>query len=90
MQVTNLDWDDDNISHIARHEVIPEEVEEVCFSHSSCIETARKSLYYITGQTETGRYLFLAAKCLGHGKARIITARDMDQKEKIRYKKRRK
>lgn len=89
MRVTNLQWDEDNIFHIARHEVGPEEAEEVCFSHSSCIEKARGKLYYITGRTEAGRYLFVVGKYLGRGEARVITARDMDQKEKARYKKRR-
>lgn len=90
MRVTNLEWDEDNIFHIARHEVSPEEAEEACFSYSSCIEKAKGELYYITGQTEAGRYLFLVVKYIGRGKAKVITARDMDRKEKARYKKRRK
>ena len=90
MQVTNIEWYEENISHIARHGVSPEETEEVCFSRSSCIETGKGELYYITGQTEAGRYLFIVVKYLGHGKAKVITARDMDGKEKARYKKRRK
>lgn len=90
MRVTNLEWDEDNVFHLARHEVSLEEAEEACFSRSSCLEKARGKLYYLTGQIEAGRYLFLVVKYLGQGKAKVITARDMDRKEKARYKKRRK
>jgi uncharacterized DUF497 family protein len=87
MQITNLEWSEDNILHIARHRVEPEEVEEVCFSHSSCIENGRQGFYYVSGQTTSGRYLFVVIRFLSHGKAIPITARDMDEKEKDRYKK---
>ncbi|MCK4423456.1 MAG: BrnT family toxin [Candidatus Omnitrophica bacterium] len=89
MQIISLDWDENNTDHIARHEVSPEEAEEVCFSRSYYIETGRDKYYYITGQTESGRYLFLVIKYLGRRKARVVTARDMDKKEKSRYKKKR-
>jgi len=90
VHITNLEWREDNIAHIARHRVTPEEVEEVCFSGTSFVETAGQELYYITGQSQAGRYLFIIVKYLGHGTVKVITARDMDQKEKTRYKKRRK
>lgn len=85
MYIINLTWDEDNISHIARHRVFPEEVEELCFGSSS-IETGRQNLYYVTGQTASGRYLFVVVKYLGRGNVKVITARDMDNKEKSRYK----
>ncbi len=87
MRVTNLEWAEDNVFHIARHAVIPEEAEELCFSGSSHIEKASGGLYYITGQTEAGRYLLVVVKYVGRGTGRVITARDMDEKEKRRYKK---
>ena len=89
MQITALEWTEDNILHIARHRVDPEEVEEVCFSHSSYIERGHRGFYYITAQTTAGRYLFVVLKLLGNGKAKPITARNMDEKEKQRYKQRR-
>lgn len=88
MQVTNLLWYEDNILHIAKHKVSPEEVEDVCFFSSPQIEVGRGGLYYITGQTGSGRYLFIVIKYLGRGNARVITARDMDTSEKARYKRR--
>ncbi len=31
MKICELVWDDDNIDHIAKHNVTPDEVEDVCF-----------------------------------------------------------
>jgi hypothetical protein len=31
MKIDELDWDDNNIEHIARHGVTPQEVEDVCY-----------------------------------------------------------
>ncbi len=88
MRITSLDWDEENILHIlTRHNVNPEEVEEVCFSSACVVEKAGQNIYYITGQTESGRYLMTVLRFLGHGKARVITSRDMDLKEKSRHKK---
>lgn len=32
MYIEGFDWDDDNIAHIARHDVEPEEVKEVFYN----------------------------------------------------------
>lgn len=88
MRIVNLVWDEDNVLHIARHRVSPEEVEEVCFSGSPHIEAGRGGLYYITGQTFGGRYLFIVVTYIGRGNAKVITTRDTDNKEKSRYKRR--
>ena len=86
MRISDFDWDEENFLHIARHAVTPEEVEEVCFSNSCCVERGRDNFYYATGRTETGRHLFVVFKFLGRGRARVITARDMDEREKSRFK----
>jgi hypothetical protein len=33
MQIDDLEWDDRNEAHIARHQVEPEEVEDVCYGN---------------------------------------------------------
>lgn len=88
MRITNLVWDEENVLHIARHKVSPEEVEEACFSNTPHIEIGRGGLYYITGQTSNGRYLFIVIRYIGRGRAKVITTRDMDNREKFRYKRR--
>jgi len=44
-----------------------------------------EKLYYILGKTLGGRYLFIVVKPRGKGKAKVITARDMNDLEKRRY-----
>jgi uncharacterized DUF497 family protein len=58
------EWDDDNIEHIARHGVEPEEVEEIVYEdcHPSWIvrvrrRGARETRWMVFGQTCGGRYL---------------------------------
>jgi len=61
MKVCEFVWSDDRIEHIANHGVSPEEVEDVCFG-PSFIQRAKSEkenpVYYVLGQTDTGRYLF--------------------------------
>ena len=44
-----------------------------------------EDLYSALGQTEAGRYLVIFFLNKGRGKALIISARDMDAKERRRY-----
>ena len=61
MRVRELLWPQDRINHIARHNVQPDEVEEVFFG-KPFVRRARSRgenpVYYVYGQTNTGRYLF--------------------------------
>ncbi|MBI1869704.1 MAG: BrnT family toxin [Chlamydiae bacterium] len=88
MKIAEIVWDEDSVEHIARHGVVPEEVEAVCFSHSSYLDKGRTGRHYVTGQTHAGRYLFIVVGFLNRREVEIITARDMDEKEKYRYKRR--
>jgi uncharacterized protein len=58
------EWDDDNIEHIARHGIEPEEVEEIVYEdcHPSWIVRVRRrgmreTRWTVFGQTCGGRYL---------------------------------
>jgi uncharacterized protein len=83
-------WPEDRIDHIARHGVTPDEVEKVCYGQSF-VRRARSEgespVYYVLGQTESGRYLFCVVIQLPDGKGYPVTARVMTPKEKSRYKK---
>ena len=87
MIIESLQWDEININHISRHNISYEEVEEVCFNDdiNPRIEKGREDRYYILGQTFAGRYIFVVIKYLGKGKARPITARDMNNSERKRF-----
>lgn len=88
MQIHKLLWPADRVEHIARHGVQPEEVEEVCFGHA-LVQRAKSGgknpVYYVLGQTSSGRYLFCVVIQLSEGRGFPVTARPMTLKEKRRY-----
>jgi uncharacterized DUF497 family protein len=85
MQITVLAWDDENLAHVARHDVQPAEVEELCFGSRKVVLRAKEDRYAVLGQTEAGRNLkaILASPVQGH--SRVITARGMTAKERRYY-----
>ena len=85
MRVKYFDWVEHNIEHISRHDVSPEEVEEV-FGNKSHIRKGRKKTFLAYGLTDFGRYLLVVFKYLAKETIRPITARDMTSKEKRFYK----
>jgi uncharacterized DUF497 family protein len=86
MKIENITWDEDTANHIARHAVSPEEVEEVLFndSDSSRIMRGKENRYLAYGKTNAGRFL-LVVLIIANRKTRIITARDMTDREKKFY-----
>ncbi|MDP3063821.1 MAG: hypothetical protein Q8O40_11530 [Chloroflexota bacterium] len=87
MQISELEWDDDNIEHVARHSVTPQEIEEVCFGvHVSRREGRQR--YILSGQSHAGRYLNVVVERLNKGLFRPITAFEMSESYKRRYGKR--
>lgn len=80
----SIDWDEESVEHIAKHDVEPEEVEMVLRGRH-LRERGRGERYYALGRTEAGRYLFivLAGKRSGH--YRVITARAMTASERRRF-----
>jgi uncharacterized protein len=85
--ISDLQWDDENVEHIARHDVTPEEVEDICFG-LNLSEKERNSRYILSGQTTRGRYLNIVIEKIGKGIFRPITAFNMSENYKARYKKR--
>lgn len=87
MILNELEWDDENIGHIARHSVNPREVEDVCFGmHISERESGQR--YILSGQTAAGRYLNVVVERVGKGLFRPITAFEMSENYQRRYQKR--
>ena len=88
MNINNFVWQNDRIDHIARHDVTPEEFEEVCFSQSLVLKAKSEGenpVYYVLGQTESGRYLFCVVIQFPDGNGYPVTARPMADKEKKRF-----
>ncbi len=87
MQITDLQWDDENTSHIADHSVSPEEVEQVCYgSHLSHREPGER--FVIGGQSEAGRYLIVVVERLHWNLFRAVTAYEMNDQHKRAYRRR--
>ena len=81
MRIDDFQWDEENIDHIARHGVSPEEVEEACYRRPFVLK-GRGGTYLIYSQTDDGRYLLVVARYKGRGMIRVITSRDMTDAER--------
>jgi len=88
VEITWFEWDHFNIEHIARHNISPDEIEDVAFDDEPWIRKGREGTRYMLGYTVAGRYLFTVYALKGKGIARVITAIDMDEKTRKLYKKR--
>ena len=91
MKIQNITWDQETVDHIARHAVSPEEVEQVLFNDEDVpiIMRGGENKYLTYGETDSRRFLFIVWVSK-YRKTRIVTARDMTQKEKQFYRKRKK
>jgi uncharacterized DUF497 family protein len=87
MEIKEFEWDDINIDHITRHQVWPDEVEDVAFDDDPWIRRGGKGTRYMLGYTLSGRYLFVVYVLKGKGIAMVITAMDMDNKTRKLYRK---
>ena len=74
----------------SKHRVTPEEVEEaICDDEPICHKGSSNS-YCVYGQAVSGRYLLIVLRKIGRrARYKVITARDMQDKEKRYYEKHR-
>lgn len=89
MDIHQIVWTEERMDHIADHNVIPEEVEQVCFGKCLTLRakaTGANPVYYVLGQTDSGRYLFCVIIQFSDGNGFPITARTMTQTEQQRFK----
>jgi uncharacterized DUF497 family protein len=82
--IDKLDW---------KHNVTPEEVDEVLFGKPFYRKVQKghvpgEDLYAALGQTEAGRYLIVFFIYKLTHEALVLSARDMDSKERRRYERR--
>jgi uncharacterized protein len=88
MKICEFIWNQDRIDHIARHSVVPAEVEEACFGAALVLRAKSEGenpVYYVPSRTEAGRYLFCVVIQFPDGKGYLVKARSMTNKEKQRY-----
>ena len=87
---SGFEWDEANAhKNWERHRVSPEEVEDIFFNEplvvrSDIRHSQREKRYYALGQTSGGRCLF-AAFTIRRSLVRVISARDMNRRERGVY-----
>jgi uncharacterized DUF497 family protein len=73
-----------------KHHVTPEEVEEAIYDDKPICHKGTSSSYCVYGQAISGHYLFIVLGRRGKGaQYKVITTRDMQDKEKRYYRKHR-
>ena len=88
MEIVEFVWPEDRIQHIARHNIQPEEFEEVCFGSALVLRAkseGKNPVYYVLGETVAGRHLFCVVIAFPDGKGYPVTAREMSASERERY-----
>ena len=84
--IRRLVWDSWNVAHIARHEVVLDEVEEVCHGQYVVLQTYNDRLLLI-GSTLTGRMLTVILGLTDQSDVYYpVTARSASMKERRFYK----
>lgn len=86
--ISELLWPEDRVDHISRHDVSPEEFEEVCFGHSLVLRaksTGANPVYHVLGESLAGRHLLCILIQFPEGKGYPVTARPMTLRERQRY-----
>ena len=88
--INGFEWDEGNITkNWERHGVTHIECEEVFFNVPLVVNrdephSIKESRYYVLGKTNGGRLLFLVFT-IRNEKIRVISARDMNRKERKIY-----
>lgn len=72
--VRKLIWDTWNVQHIARHHVLPEEIEEICHESPVILQGQQKKRLILIGVTNEDRMLTVVLEPKGHGVYYPITA----------------
>lgn len=91
MEITDIIWLEEVIDKItSKHNVTPEEVEQVFVSKPKFKKMHKgrfrgEDVYRVLGKTAAGRYLIVFFIHKHSGEALILSARDMDRKERKNY-----
>jgi uncharacterized protein len=78
-----FDWDEANTQHISRHQVEAAEVEEA-FASRHLLLRSWEGRMVLLGRSAAGRYLSIAF-VIRDGVVRVITARNMSDAERKRF-----
>lgn len=85
-KTTDFDWDEANIAHIAKHDVLPEEAEDIFFDLRNVLDddvkhsTKNEKRFLIIGKTSQERILYQIFT-IRENKIRVISSRTINKKE---------
>lgn len=82
--IRRLIWDCWNVAHIARHQVTPEEVEEVC-QGDPVVQQGSKGRSLVFGHTKSARIIIVVLDPEGEGVYYPVTARPASRRERAIY-----
>lgn len=89
MRIDALYWDDNNIRHLWKRHVSPDDVEEIVFGtdgeRARFLAKREGDAYKIYGETGGGRLLKMVGEFLPDGRFRIFHAMDMNDVERRKY-----
>lgn len=85
MKVDELIFNERNIEHIARHNVLPNEIKEVIEEKNLSLK-AKLGRIMVIGKTKKGRILAVILEKVKGDIYFPVTARDADRKERKMYK----
>ncbi len=94
-RITQLVWDKEILEKVERkYGLTSQEVDEACFNQNRLVlkgpKGSERLRYLVYSQTDVGRYILVVLEPIDKGKARVITARNLEPSEKRFYKERRK
>lgn len=75
-------WNDDSEAHIARHHIVPGEVEELVNSRPRLAKPGRDGTELLFGTTNAGRHLLVVLTGSEDGCSYVVTAREMTGRER--------
>ncbi len=85
MRISEFEWDEGNVLHLALgHGIEPEEAEEV-FAVSPLFRRTKRGHYAAFGPAQAGRLLVVVFEMKTGGLARVITGWDMNGAERRYY-----
>lgn len=84
--IRKLLWDKRNIFHIARHDIAPEEIEEVCSNKPIVQRSTKKNRLVLLGYTKDKKLLNVVLENHGEGAYYVITAYDASHVDTQLYK----
>lgn len=82
MFVREIRWTEESEEHIARHDVVPAEVEEVVNGNPRVEEPSREETTKVFGLTDAGRPLAVLLTEALDGRDYVVTARPMTDTER--------